>query len=297
MGGARLMAYAIVDDAFGNHPKVVALIFHPTADGPRALAYWLMALSWANRYTIDKPPDQQGLIPPEQLRAWGQLMHRETEAAEALADVALWDRLPGGYYRIHDFRYWARAEQRESRVRGGRMTANKRWGTELPLDDNRRSDSSNSSATSSNGSSATSSPGSSATEAASSSAVAGPGGQLIGSGSYTNTNTKTNTKEDQSQNLSAADAADFDRFWPVYPRRTGKQAARKAFLNAVSGKGPHQAPTSAQVIIDAAVAYADAVGGRDLKFVPHPATWLNQGRWDDDLPEDGPQVIERGTFE
>lgn len=23
------------------------------------------------------------------------------------------------------------------------------------------------------------------------------------------------------------------------------------------------------------------------QFIPHPATWLNQGRWDDELPESG----------
>ena len=29
--------------------------------------------------------------------------------------------------------------------------------------------------------------------------------------------------------------------------------------------------------------YAASVEGKDKKFIPHPATWLNQERWDDEV--------------
>lgn len=259
------MGWALLDDGFCNHPKVVDLIFHPTADGPRAMAYWTMALSWAYRYTINKPEPEQGVIPPGQLRAWGRLMSREGEAAEALADVGLWDRLDGGAYRIHDFREWARLDQRDAKVRGGRMTAKKRWGTELPLglnsspDDDASStptDGANSSATSSTDSTATSKTGS----------------ELVTSDS--------DSDSDKSKPSAIADG-EFDKFWTTYPKRKGKQAALKAWIRIVKAVSP-------SVIIAGAAAYAEQRDGQDPKFTAHPATWLNAGCWDDEDDDDTP---------
>lgn len=71
----------------------------------------------------------------------------------------------------------------------------------------------------------------------------------------------------------------FAGFWSVYPRRVGKGAAETAWKKAVR-------VTSAEAIIAGLerqlpnlVALAGKDGGR---FVPHPATWLNQKRWEDD---------------
>jgi hypothetical protein len=70
----------------------------------------------------------------------------------------------------------------------------------------------------------------------------------------------------------------FDRFWTNYPRRTGKQAALKIWQRI----NPDEELTNA---IIAAVDLQKS--GRDWKrdggqYIPNPATWLNQGRWDDD---------------
>ena len=67
----------------------------------------------------------------------------------------------------------------------------------------------------------------------------------------------------------------FDAFWENYPRRTAKQAARTAFDKAV------KSGISAAQIIEAAARFADDPN-RVPQFTPHPATWLNQGRWDDE---------------
>jgi hypothetical protein len=69
------------------------------------------------------------------------------------------------------------------------------------------------------------------------------------------------------------DEADFNRFWAVYPLRVAPGAARKAWVGA-------RKKADADTIIAGAEAHRDDPG-RDPKFTPHPATWLNQERWAD----------------
>lgn len=72
----------------------------------------------------------------------------------------------------------------------------------------------------------------------------------------------------------------FDRFWQLYPRRVGKIAARKAWTKALRSAPDH-------VIIAGAQRFA-ADPNREPEYTPHPATWLNAGRWDDEpLPARG----------
>lgn len=66
----------------------------------------------------------------------------------------------------------------------------------------------------------------------------------------------------------------FEEFWDVYPRKVGKKAATTAFVKACR-------KASAQAIIDGARRFA-ADPNREEQFTPHPTTWLNQGRWEDD---------------
>ena len=68
----------------------------------------------------------------------------------------------------------------------------------------------------------------------------------------------------------------FDDFYKCFPRKTAKGLARKAWELAV-------AKTNPDVIISKAALFAASVEGKDKKFIPHPATWLNQERWDDEV--------------
>lgn len=78
----------------------------------------------------------------------------------------------------------------------------------------------------------------------------------------------------------------FDEFWSAYPRRSGKIKAKDAFRKASKECDP-------QTIIAGAQAFADDPN-RQQEFTPHPATWLNQGRWEDDpLPERGTGQISK----
>ena len=76
-----------------------------------------------------------------------------------------------------------------------------------------------------------------------------------------------------------SDSSDFIEFYDAYPRHVGKQAAARAFKKAAKKVSP-------SVIITAAERLAADPNLPEKQFIPHPATWLNQGRWDDEpLPE------------
>lgn len=78
--------------------------------------------------------------------------------------------------------------------------------------------------------------------------------------------------------------SDFLDFYTAYPRHVGKEAARRAFVKAV------KAGTPAADIIEGARRYAaaTAAAGTETRFVAHPATWLNAGRWSDDMQDAAP---------
>lgn len=98
------------------------------------------------------------------------------------------------------------------------------------------------------------------------------------------TETETRSESEQHTPIAREKTArsareGFDEFWAKYPRKVARQAALKAWSR-----------------IAASVATADIMAGLDRarrseqwlkdggQFVPHAATWLNGGRWTDDLP-------------
>lgn len=70
----------------------------------------------------------------------------------------------------------------------------------------------------------------------------------------------------------------FDEFWRVYPRKVGKKDAKKAFDRAKKS-------TDVETMIRAVIAQkSSGQWTRDNgQYIPNPATWLNQGRWDDEI--------------
>lgn len=69
----------------------------------------------------------------------------------------------------------------------------------------------------------------------------------------------------------------FAEFWSLYPRRVAKIAAEKAWNKANGDE-------IAEEIIAGLKKQLPA--WTDPKFIPHPASWLNAGRWSDDLRVD-----------
>ncbi len=70
----------------------------------------------------------------------------------------------------------------------------------------------------------------------------------------------------------------FLAFWNAYPRRVAKGAARIAFTRALDFADGNE-------IVQAAIAYAaHCIEAKiEPKYIPHPTTWLNAERWEDDL--------------
>jgi hypothetical protein len=70
----------------------------------------------------------------------------------------------------------------------------------------------------------------------------------------------------------------FETFWTSYPRRVGKQAAWRAWR-----KLPRDAPALAVLVAAVAAQRTWPEWQRDGgRYIPHPATWLTQGRWADE---------------
>ena len=75
----------------------------------------------------------------------------------------------------------------------------------------------------------------------------------------------------------------FSEFWAAYPRKIGKESARKAWLRIHPTNEHH-----AKILFAIEKAKKCEQWRRDNgQYIPHPATWLNQGRWDDEVQPDG----------
>lgn len=88
-------------------------------------------------------------------------------------------------------------------------------------------------------------------------------------------NSNSNTTWSVTQTLP------FDAFWSAYPRKIAKGHARKAFDKACKIADPI-------AILTAVQKFADATQGTDKQFIPHPTTWLNGERWEDDIEDVAP---------
>lgn len=89
---------------------------------------------------------------------------------------------------------------------------------------------------------------------------------------------KQSTEKNSKQNIVSDDR--FQQFWATYPRKVGKGAALKAWMKIKPSADLHSR------ILKAIEEQKNTPQWTrdDGQFIPHPATWLNQGRWDDETP-------------
>lgn len=74
--------------------------------------------------------------------------------------------------------------------------------------------------------------------------------------------------------------AGFEEFWSAYPRKTAKPKAAKAFARLAP-----DAELRGRILAAVSAAKASADWQKDGgRFIPHPATWLNDCRWEDESP-------------
>lgn len=237
-----------VDPDFYDHPKSIGL-------SDAATALWVRAGSYSAAKLLD------GLVPEHVLSS---LSRSSEEAAEELVARGLWRRSRQGF-RFHqwDQRNLTRArvdsdrEYERERKRRQRETASQNGKAQL---------------------------GDGLVPAEVPAEVpaghhpesrAGPGGSVSVSVS-----TSVSKKTSPSASPTASDHPEFARFWAAYPRKVGKPNGRKAWAKAIKGGADPAA------IITAAERFAGQCARKrtETRFIPHPATWLNDERWADPRP-------------
>jgi hypothetical protein len=96
----------------------------------------------------------------------------------------------------------------------------------------------------------------------------------------TPTDTPTDTKKKELKEVERKDAFQgFDDWWTIYPRKVSKAQAEKAFAKVVPAR------IALPALMEKTKAFAANWKDKprdELTFCPHPATWLNDARYDDE---------------
>jgi len=94
------------------------------------------------------------------------------------------------------------------------------------------------------------------------------------------TNPRANGTNPRSQTPDVvAKLEEFSMFWAAYPKKVGKGAAEKAWMRAkING---HAADVISAVDRQRQSEQWQKENGQ---FIPNPATWITQRRWEDELP-------------
>lgn len=72
--------------------------------------------------------------------------------------------------------------------------------------------------------------------------------------------------------------SEFQQFWEVYPKKVGKKAAWTAWRTATDR------PATEQILQAVSIFKQSEQWTREKgRYIPHPATWIHQGRWDDEF--------------
>ena len=86
------------------------------------------------------------------------------------------------------------------------------------------------------------------------------------------------TVNEPSMNRQKGTSPDDDGFtswWTAYPKKSGKLVAEKSYVKALKH-------VDAETLLAAAKAYSELKSEEDKRFILNPATWLNQGHWEDE---------------
>lgn len=92
--------------------------------------------------------------------------------------------------------------------------------------------------------------------------------------------------EEQEKHISLDSEREFEQFYSTYPRRIARGQARKAYRAA-------RKKASSELLLTGARKAAAEFLGKDVQFIPHPATWLNGERWLDAAVGSGEVLAQR----
>jgi len=216
---------------------------------PEHVGVWVLALGYCSRNRTD------GMFPAGAVRRWGGTDEQvgQLVAAGRLHtpghECEACPEVPAGSLYVHDYLEHQRSREQieevsRKRAEAGRAGGKARHGQAPDLQGKQV-----------------------AKQAASN-------GEQTSSPATPNTDTDTDTKKD-----TAAAAADFEQWWTDYPRKEGKAAAAKAYTKAHRQVGAEALANGLQASLTLWRAER-----RERQYLPHPTTWLNQGRWADEHP-------------
>ena len=109
---------------------------------------------------------------------------------------------------------------------------------------------------------------------------------------------QSNTNQSNTnQSIKKEDIYPFEEFWSAYPKKKAKEAAKKAWLKLKPDE------TLGKEIIQAVTESAKTKDWlkENGKYIPHPATYLNGKRWEDERNEangqntGNPRKVQYGT--
>jgi hypothetical protein len=245
------MSWFKVDDGFSDHPKVRSI---PRAQRAAAIGLWTLAGSWSAKNLTD------GFVPDYMLAELGCTRGQ----AAALVQAGLWRRADGGYaFHEWDDHQPSREQVKERRAKTAERVA--RW---------RATKVSASQGHVSVGNGVTNSVTNVVSNAAPDPTRPDPYQE----------EQETPSPEPATLVLVTADAVtarpkrpSFDDFWAPYPRKVGKDDARKAWDKATKIR-----KVDPGVIVAGAKRFAADPNLPAKQFIPHPSTWLARGGWQDE---------------
>lgn len=104
-------------------------------------------------------------------------------------------------------------------------------------------------------------------------------------------NNTTSTRREEGKGRERKEcnnnASNFDAFWISYPKKTAKPAAEKSWTKAKVG---NDFSTLMEALAKQKESYQWKSDGG--KFIPNPATWINQRRWEDETGGDANDIMD-----
>lgn len=91
--------------------------------------------------------------------------------------------------------------------------------------------------------------------------------------------TKNKAIKKQNKELNELQEKQFDKFWQAYPKKVSKKEAQKSWKKINPSLELFEKILKALEMVKQTEQWEKDNG----KFIPYPATWLNQERWTDEI--------------
>jgi len=85
--------------------------------------------------------------------------------------------------------------------------------------------------------------------------------------------------QDINTNVFISNTCAFEEFWKIYPRKVSKKYAKKIW-------DKNKLDSIADIAIANVLKRLETGSWGDHRYIPHPATYLNQERWNDEINEE-----------